>query len=332
MAMSPNSMPSATIVWAICGRMPEMMHSAPISRAATTVLRMCWATWVSTAGTPVMSMIAYGGAGVDQGLQQLLHDHLGAGRVQRADQRHRHDAVPELDHRRGQLEQLLGLVGDHLLAGLRVGLEREQAEVVDEPRELREVAVRREVAPALEDVQHRLLEREHADRGLGGGEPLPGPAAGQVREQRRATGPSCRRGPGGCRRRWRRSSRRASRRRRAAARRGSSGRPGERLAAATHPSVMAARSCSSTAQPYCLWTRRSRGPSLVAQGALDPGLSLILPRLTRGGGRAVTGLARFALAGEVSYGRSMPSRTAHPCSAAPLASARCSPSRSEAGR
>ena len=58
--MSPNSMPSDTIVCAICGRMPEMMHSAPISWAATTVLRMCWATWVSTAGTPVMSRIAYG--------------------------------------------------------------------------------------------------------------------------------------------------------------------------------------------------------------------------------------------------------------------------------
>ena len=46
------------MVCAICGRMPEMMHSAPISRAATTVLSRCWATWVSTAGTPVMSMIA----------------------------------------------------------------------------------------------------------------------------------------------------------------------------------------------------------------------------------------------------------------------------------
>ena len=34
-AMSPNSMPRATMVWAIWGRMPEMMHSAPISRAAT---------------------------------------------------------------------------------------------------------------------------------------------------------------------------------------------------------------------------------------------------------------------------------------------------------
>ena len=46
------------MVWAICGRMPEITHSAPISRAATTVLSRCWATWVSTAGTPVMSMTA----------------------------------------------------------------------------------------------------------------------------------------------------------------------------------------------------------------------------------------------------------------------------------
>ena len=57
--MSPNSIPSATTVWAIWGRMPEMMHSAPISRAATTVFSRCWATWVSTAGTPVMSMMAW---------------------------------------------------------------------------------------------------------------------------------------------------------------------------------------------------------------------------------------------------------------------------------
>ena len=35
-----------------------MMQSAPMRRAATTVLSRCCATWVSTAGTPVMSMIA----------------------------------------------------------------------------------------------------------------------------------------------------------------------------------------------------------------------------------------------------------------------------------
>ena len=46
------------MVWAICGRMPLMMQSAPISRAAATVFSRCWATSVSTVGTPVMSMMA----------------------------------------------------------------------------------------------------------------------------------------------------------------------------------------------------------------------------------------------------------------------------------
>ncbi len=35
-----------------------MMQSAPIRRAAVTALSRCWATIVSTVGTPVMSMIA----------------------------------------------------------------------------------------------------------------------------------------------------------------------------------------------------------------------------------------------------------------------------------
>ncbi len=53
-----SSSPRCTIVWAICGRMPLMMQSAPIRRAADTVLIKCCATSVSTVGTPVMSMIA----------------------------------------------------------------------------------------------------------------------------------------------------------------------------------------------------------------------------------------------------------------------------------
>ncbi len=53
-----SSTPRCTIVWAIWGRMPEMMQSAPISRAAAMVLSRCWATSVSTVGTPVMSMMA----------------------------------------------------------------------------------------------------------------------------------------------------------------------------------------------------------------------------------------------------------------------------------
>ena len=39
------------MVWAICGRMPLMMQSAPIRRAAEMVLSRCWATRVSTVGT-----------------------------------------------------------------------------------------------------------------------------------------------------------------------------------------------------------------------------------------------------------------------------------------
>ena len=44
--------------------------SAPISRAAVTVFSRCCAVSVSTVGTPVMSMIAICGAGLDDALQQ----------------------------------------------------------------------------------------------------------------------------------------------------------------------------------------------------------------------------------------------------------------------
>jgi hypothetical protein len=46
------------MVWAICGRMPLTMQSAPISRAAAIVLIRCCATRVSTVGTPLISIIA----------------------------------------------------------------------------------------------------------------------------------------------------------------------------------------------------------------------------------------------------------------------------------
>ena len=57
--MSPNSMPSDTIVCATCGRIPLMMASAPSRRTALAVLSRCWATSVSTVGTPVMSSTAW---------------------------------------------------------------------------------------------------------------------------------------------------------------------------------------------------------------------------------------------------------------------------------
>ena len=100
------------MVCAICGRMPLMMQSAPISCAAATVLSRCCATSVSTVGTPVMSMIAMLGAGLDDPLEQAFHHDLGALAVQRADQRQRQDAVPQLHDRRRQLDQLFLLARD----------------------------------------------------------------------------------------------------------------------------------------------------------------------------------------------------------------------------
>src|SRR5262249_8773297 len=56
--MTLSSTPRCTMVCAICGRMPLMMQSAPIRRAAATVFSRCCAVRVSTVGTPVMSMMA----------------------------------------------------------------------------------------------------------------------------------------------------------------------------------------------------------------------------------------------------------------------------------
>ena len=46
------------MVCAIWGRIPLMMQSAPIRRAAAMVFKRCCATSVSTVGTPVMSRMA----------------------------------------------------------------------------------------------------------------------------------------------------------------------------------------------------------------------------------------------------------------------------------
>jgi hypothetical protein len=105
--------PKCTIVWAICGRMPLMMQSAPMSLAADTVLMRCWATSVSTVGTPVMSMI-----------EEVRHHRLCALAVQGTNQREGQDLVPQLHHRSREFEQLVRLAFDHLIAALRIDLER----------------------------------------------------------------------------------------------------------------------------------------------------------------------------------------------------------------
>ncbi len=122
------------MVCAICGRMPLMMQSAPISRAAATVFSRCCATSVSTVGTPVMSMMAISAPVSTMRSQQAFHDDLRARAVERADQRQGENALPQLDHRRGQLEQLLLLARDHVFASSLGDLGRIQAQLVQQER------------------------------------------------------------------------------------------------------------------------------------------------------------------------------------------------------
>ena len=84
-----------------------MMHSAPMSRAAATVFSRCWATSVSTVGTPVMSMIAmpapvstirWSNVSITICVRALSSVPISG---------QREDAVPQLDDRRRQLEHLL---------------------------------------------------------------------------------------------------------------------------------------------------------------------------------------------------------------------------------
>ena len=63
-------------------------------------------------------MMAISAPVVDDGLQQVFHHHLGARAVERADQRQREDAVPQLDDRRRQFGDLALLADDHFLAAL----------------------------------------------------------------------------------------------------------------------------------------------------------------------------------------------------------------------
>ena len=112
------------MVCAICGRMPLMMQSAPIRRAAATVFSRCCAVSVSTVGTPVMSMIAISASVSTMRLQQVFHHNLRALAVERADQRQREDAVPQLDDRRRKLGDFPLLAGDELFAALLENLQR----------------------------------------------------------------------------------------------------------------------------------------------------------------------------------------------------------------
>ena len=117
------------MVWAICGRMPLMMQSAPIEPGRGHRLDQVLGhqrVHGRHAGDVEDGDV---GARVDDPLQQALHDDLGAGAVQGADQRQGQDAVPQLDDRRGELQHLLLLALDDLLAGFLVDLGRVQPQL-----------------------------------------------------------------------------------------------------------------------------------------------------------------------------------------------------------
>ena len=124
------------MVCAICGRMPLMMQSAPISRAAATVFNRCCATSVSTVGTPVMSRMA-----IDEPVSTMRCSRFSITTCVRA-----LSSVPmsgsarmpshKRDDRRRQLEHLLLLAEDDRLPALLMHLRRVQAERVEDQRRL----------------------------------------------------------------------------------------------------------------------------------------------------------------------------------------------------
>ena len=69
--------------------------------------------------------------GVHDRLQKRLHDHLGAGAVQRADQRKGNNPIPQGDHRSGKLEHLLLLPVNNLIASVDEGVRGMQRELVE---------------------------------------------------------------------------------------------------------------------------------------------------------------------------------------------------------
>ena len=122
------------MVWAICGRMPLMMQSAPISRAAATVLSRCCATSVSTVGTPVMSMMAMPAPVVTICCSRLSITTCVRALSSVPMSGSASIALPQLDHRGRKLHQLLLLPRDDLFARFLVDLRRVETQLVQQQR------------------------------------------------------------------------------------------------------------------------------------------------------------------------------------------------------
>jgi hypothetical protein len=114
------------------------------------------------------------GARRHERVEELLHDQLSARRVERADERHRDDPLPQPYDRRGELKHRGRLVGDDLLARRRVRLEGPQAQVVDHTGEGEELG--HQIGGVRHEFVHGLLQCEQPERGLAGREAVPGAA------------------------------------------------------------------------------------------------------------------------------------------------------------
>jgi hypothetical protein len=124
-------------------------------------------------------------------LQQVLHHHLRALAVERADQRQCEDAFPQLDDGCRQLGKLLLLAHDQGFTRLLVGLGRYQAKPVEQQGD-RPVGLERSghvgAAMALRGLDQRLLQRKHEHRGFARAEALGGTRRGDLAEQFAHTG------------------------------------------------------------------------------------------------------------------------------------------------
>ncbi len=177
------------MVWAICGRTPEMMQSAPISRIAVTVFSKCWATSVSTVGTPVMSMIAISDPvstiRCSRDSMTIWVRSLSSVPIIGSGQ----DPVPELDHRRRKLEELLLLPSDHVFPRLLEGPDGEHPHLVQQfrgPPGFVGQGFRVLAELGLEAGEERLFEREDEPAVSSAGEALKDAAAGDFEKMLRS--------------------------------------------------------------------------------------------------------------------------------------------------
>ena len=102
-------------------------------------------------------------------LKQRLHDYLSPRGVERADHRQGKDAVPKLDHGRGQLQQLHLLATDDVFTRCLKRFDGVQPELVQELRrrpQLRGQLRRILAAVRLKRLEQRSLQRKDECRRL----------------------------------------------------------------------------------------------------------------------------------------------------------------------